>query len=102
MPTKDELKELIDKTTNGWTTINGVSGRKFTSKTDASKYIFIPAAGFCNYGSVNNVGNNGHVWSSSLNTSNPYLTWYLNFGSGNCSMLNGTRNDGLSVRGVHA
>ena len=64
-----------------------------------SKYK-IPAAGGCNDGSVNNVGNNGNVWSSSLNTSNPGGAWYLDFGSGNCSMYGGSRYRGQSVRGV--
>lgn len=47
MPTSDELRELLDNTDSEWTTINGVNGRKFTSKTDTSKYIFFPAAGNC-------------------------------------------------------
>ena len=47
MPTKDECQELYKNTTQSWVTINGVNGRKFTSKTDTSKYIFIPAAGSC-------------------------------------------------------
>ena len=45
MFTKEQAQELIDNTTYEWTTINGVNGRKFTSKTDSSKYIFLPAAG---------------------------------------------------------
>lgn len=66
-----------------------------------SKYK-IPAAGNCNNGSVNNVGNNGNVWSSSLNTSNPNNAWNLNFNSGNCNMNNNNRYNGWSVRGVRS
>ena len=44
MFTKDQGQELIDHTTSTWTTINGVNGRKFTSKTNSSKYIFLPSA----------------------------------------------------------
>ena len=98
MPTKDELKELLDNTTNEWTQVDGVNGRKFTGSNGNS--IFIPASGYCNDGSVYNVGYGGYVWSSSLRTSNPYDAWYLYFYSSNCSMSNSNRCNGRSVRGV--
>ena len=47
MPTKAEIQELLSGTTNEWTQMSSVNGWKFTSKTDTSKYIFIPAAGRC-------------------------------------------------------
>lgn len=101
MPTKDELKELLDNTTNEWTTLNGVSGRKFISKTDESKYIFIPAAGNCGNGSVDGVDTYGRVWSSSLGTSYHSYAWDMGFLSGDCSMGDYVyRYGGLSVRGV--
>ena len=80
MPTKAEFDELLSGTTNKWFADyngTGVSGRKFTSKTDTSKYIFIPAAGDCNGGSVGTVGYYGGVWSSSLSSSSPYNAWCL-------------------------
>ena len=103
MPTKAEFDELLSGTTNELIEDyngTGIKGRKFTSKTDTSKYIFIPAAGNCKNGSVNNVGNNGDVWSSSLNTSNPVGAWLLYFGSGSCSVYGSSRYYGRSVRGV--
>ena len=100
MPTKAELNELLSGTTNEWVTINGVNGRKFTSKTDESKYIFIPAAGSCYDGSLINVGSRGYIWSSSLDTSNPDRAWNWGFNSGNCYMGNNYLCDGRSVRGV--
>ena len=48
MFTYNQGKELIDNTTNEWTSINNVNGRKFTSNTNTSKYIFLPAAGSWN------------------------------------------------------
>ena len=42
---KKQGQELIDHTNYTWTTIHRVNGMKFTSKTDSSKYIFLPAAG---------------------------------------------------------
>ena len=104
MPTSDEFYELLSGTTNEWVTNyndTGVSGRKFTSKTDESKYIFIPAAGYCGNGSVDRVGSGGYVWSSSLSTSSPNNAWSLFFYSGDCDMSSGiNRSDGRSVRGV--
>ena len=103
MPTKDDFNELLSGTTNEWIADyngTGVNGRKFTSKKDTSKYIFIPAAGTCSYGSVNSVGRGGGVWSSSLDASDPSYAWNLSFGSGGCSMLDNNRYEGQSVRGV--
>ena len=98
MPTDTEIQELLDNTTNEWTQVNGVNGRKFTASNGNS--IFIPAAGTCSDGSVYDVGSS-YVWSSSLNTSNPYYAWYLGFYSGNCYVSNGSyRFRGQSVRGV--
>ena len=102
MPTKVEFEELLSGTTNEWVTDyngTGVNGRKFTASNGNS--IFIPAAGYCNNGSVYYVGGSGYVWSSSLDTSNPNLAWRLDFDSGNCNMYGSNRYDGQSVRGVH-
>ena len=102
MPTKDEFQELIDNTDSEWVEDfngTGVNGRKFTSKTNTSKYIFIPAAGCCS-GGVYNVDYYGYVWSSSLGTSYPANVWYLYLNSGSCYMSYNNRCDGLSVRGV--
>ena len=70
MPTRDQYQELIDNTTSTWTTINGVNGRKFISKTDSSKYIFLPAGGGLK--DTNYVQSNEHcyyrsatIWSDS-------------------------------------
>ena len=102
MPTEAEFDELLSGTTNEWVTnynSTGVSGRKFTSKTNGNS-IFIPAAGVCGDGSVYGVGDVGLVWSSSLYTSYPNYAWYLNFGSGDCHLSGNGRSYGRSVRGV--
>ena len=102
MPTQSEFQELLDNTDKLWTTINGVNGYKFTSKKEGyqNNSIFIPAAGYCYDGSVNDVGYRGGVWGSSLNTSYPNLAWYLYFDSGDCNMNSFSRCSGQSVRGV--
>ena len=101
MPTKEQLQELIDGTTSIWTTQNGVNGRLFTSKTNGNS-IFVPAAGNGLYGSVNNVGSYGGLWSSSLNEDFTTGAWYLGFFSGNVGLYSLSRCYGQSVRGVVA
>lgn len=101
MPTKAEFQELIDNTTNGWTQVNGVNGYKFTSKTDTTKYIFIPAAGNRSRSQMTLVGITGNVWSSSLNTSNPSNAFSILLGSDEGSVISYLyRWLGRSVRGV--
>ena len=70
MFTQAQGQELIDGTNSTWTTINGVNGRKFISKTDSSKYIFLPAGG--GWKDTNYVQSNEHcyyrsatIWSDS-------------------------------------
>ena len=104
MPTQDELQELADNTDNEWICNyngTGVNGRKFTSKTDTSKYIFIPASGIRSNSSFFFQGSDGAVWSSSLNTDYSGYAWFLYIGSGNVvARLNISRSRGFMVRGV--
>ena len=103
MPTYAEFYELFDNTTNEWITNfnnTGVNGRKFTSKTDTSKYIFIPAAGYCNNGSVNSGGRHGYVWSSSLRTDSTDEARNLELDSDLCYMPSIYRFYGFVVRGI--
>ena len=103
MPTKAEIQELLDNTDYEWVenfNNSNVNGMKFISKTDETKYIFIPAAGYCNYGSVHSVGNISYFWSSSLFTSYADYAWYLGFDSDGYSMYYDYRYVGQSVRGV--
>ena len=83
MPTTDECDELIKFTDNQWVTNHkgtGVNGWMFTSKTDTSKYIFIPASGFRDNSSFN-FEDSGNVWSSSLDDGVPGDAWQLYFTS---------------------
>ena len=61
-PSRDQIKELLDNTTNEWTTQNGVTGRKFTGNNSGS--VFLPAAGYVWNGELHNVGSGGYFWSS--------------------------------------
>ena len=102
MPTKADFQELFNNTTNEWTKVNGVNGRKFTSKKDTSKYIFIPAAGNRARSEMTVLGRVVLVWSSSLYTSKPDKAFCMNSGSDYVNMKSyESRWLGRSVRGVH-
>lgn len=106
MPTQEEFLELRDNTNVTWTTINGVAGYTFANKTDASKYIFMPAAGYYGWSSsIKNWNRLGYYWSSSLlNPPDSILGAYGFFfdssGVNGMGPGNGNRNCGYQVRGV--
>ena len=100
MPSSTQISELLNNTTNAWTTQDGVNGRLFTSKSDSSKSIFIPAAGNASYGLVSYRGYYGYVWSSMLSSSVVNRGQVLYFNSGNANLYYDYRCYGYSVRGV--
>ena len=99
MPTKADFEELTANTTSTWETLNGVNGRRFTSKTNDNS-IFVPAAGHCSNGSVGNVGSYGSLWSSSLYESLSRYAWHLYFDSGSVYVSSYGRFHGFTVRAV--
>ena len=79
LPTK-EIWVALYNTTNydwDWTTQVGYNGCKVTSKSDNSKSIFLPAAGYVNGISFQDVGSIGRYWSGTAgiddSTSKPYI-----------------------------
>ena len=103
MPTQDEIRELLKNTSKQWITDyngTGVNGMKFTSKTDESKYIFIPAAGYYDDGSVDGVGIYGVTSSSALYTLITHKAWNLFLIAVFCIMYDGNRYGGRSIRPV--
>lgn len=104
MPSKAQFDELINSsyTTTTWTTQNGKSGRKITSKRNG-KSIFLPAAGFRDASSFNSVGSLGVYWTRTLYMSTPCQAHRLDFDSSNIHTNNtGNRSSGRSVRPVRA
>ena len=101
MPTKEEWQELLDNTTNTWTTQNGVNGRLFTAPNGNS--LFLPSAGCRWDGNLHYVGSYGYYWSGSLYTGGPDVAWYFSFYSGYYGLNNyGRRVYGQSVRAVRS
>jgi len=101
MPTKAEFDDLFNYTNHSWVTINGVNGIKFVSKTDSSKYIFLPPAGGYDGTSLNDAGPGGYYWSSSISSSNAGYAWYMYFHSGDAYTGSTYRYNGFTVRPVH-
>ena len=68
MPTTDEFQVLMNAVNRTWTYNyegSGVAGLICTDKTDSSKVLFFPAAGYANGGSVYQT-RTGYYWSSSV------------------------------------
>ena len=71
MPSHDQINELLNNCTYEKATINGVRGRKFTSKKNGS-IIFLPTAGRRDDGTPVNVGFTSDYWSSTQGSSPKY------------------------------
>lgn len=81
MPTTAEFQALGAAVNTAWTQVNNVYGILCTDKTDSSKTLFFPAAGYCGDGSVEFVGDDGYYWSSSLGTFSRQGAYNLGFDS---------------------
>ena len=77
MPTHEDYTELINNTNYEVAEINGVKGAKFVNKTDASKYIFLPFAGFAAKGSFEIQGIGVLIWSSSAYLGTSEYAYYV-------------------------
>ena len=103
VPTREEILKLLDKdkVRSEWTTVNGITGRKFTDKT-TGKFLFLPAAGFryCEggYGTIEGAGWGSNYWSSTQRDSRVAFELYFN----NDSVGEGVFDlcDGLLIRSV--
>ena len=105
MPTHALIEELAKETNSEWVPgYNGtnINGRKFISRTDPSKYIFIPASGYRLGSSFYIRDYNAYVWSSSLRTADTTFAWKLYFTRlYDVDTSNGADRDcGVVVRGV--
>ena len=98
IPTKAQFDELLANTTDEWTAINGINGRKFTASN--GNYIFFPAAGGVFGGSLYNRGSNGTYWSRSFDSSSN--AWRLDLDSSERVVNAEYRGYGFSVRPVRA
>ena len=102
MPTDAEWTELRENCEWTWTSDyngTGVAGRIVTSNTNGNA-IFLPAAGFRQFGDLINAGYIGFYWSSSLSTDYPYDAWIAHFDSVGMGRSDYGRHYGRSVRPI--
>ena len=99
MFTNDQVNELIKNTFSGWTTMNEVNGYKFFSKTNLSKYIFLPAAGYWRNTTLDGAGSLGLYYTIQSSSQYP---WNMQFGVNTqvTTIYGGFPSDAHSVRGV--
>lgn len=64
IPTRDQFAELVQECDWTWTQENGVNGYKVASKSDATKYIFLPAAGYYFGTWCSASSSEGYYWTS--------------------------------------
>ena len=99
MPTRAEQGELLNNCIWTWTAQNGVNGYKVTSKVN-SNYIFLPAAGYRDWSSLNFAGGYGSYWSSTPYVSGNILAYFIDFDSSYQSINLDYRFYGRGVRPV--
>ena len=103
MPTKEEIEELRENCTWTETTQGGKNGYRVTSQVNGNS-IFLPAAGYRDGSSFNDMDSCGSYWSTSLYTNRfvniPYLAQEVDFKWSIVSVSRDRRCEGLSVRPV--
>lgn len=107
IPTTAQCHELITGTNITWTTVGGVPGAKFTNKSDSTKYIFIPAAGYMSGTTRGDLNEWFIFWARNLDTTKSQA-WscagQLNHSAGSnwgdLKTYNYTREAGKPIRGV--
>ena len=103
MPTKEQIIELKSNTISDWVTNyngSGVNGILFTSKSDTSKKLFLPASGCVSNFFSESAGKVCYYWSSSIHNNNDCYGFILNIRSALIFVALSNRNDGNTVRGV--
>jgi len=101
MPTSEQQKELCEKCSSTWTTLNGVSGRLFTGPNGNT--LFLPAAGGRWSELLIHPGEFCSAWSRTLSPNSSDLARCLYFESGYVGWNGGYSNAryfGFSVRAV--
>ena len=99
MFTTTQANELIRDTTSIWTSLNGVNGRKFTSNSNASKYIFLPACGYW-FNTTYKYIDDCYYLSTSIYVSYASNAWILYVSSGYSTLSNDLRYQGYPIRPI--
>lgn len=98
MPSQVQFREIEFYCTWTWTQKNGVNGLLVTGPNGNT--LFFPAAGRCRGSSLENVGEDVHSWSRTLNTNSPEYAWSVS--NWDWEDYYGDREKGYTVRAVRA
>lgn len=98
MPTSDEFVELYNNCSTEWVTVNGVNGRRFTSRINGNS-LFFPASGYRSGTSLNSRGSSGSYWSSTRASAAIARVMSVN-STGVSPAYTSNRFGGFSVRAV--
>lgn len=100
MPTLGQINELLDNCSSEWTSLNGIKGRKFTSKRNGNS-IFLPATFDHAYDDFYDTRYYGNYWLSTQHSSVfEYANFLYFFSGGADSFGSSTRYYGYTVRPV--
>ena len=99
LPTKEEIKELLERCEWIKDVQDGISGYKIRNR-GTGNFIFIPAAGYRHGPSLYYAGESGYAWSSTPNESYTQSAYGLFFFSGYHYQYWYYRNYGFPVRPV--
>ena len=103
MPTKDEMDELIDQTTQQVVAnyeSSSIAGVKFISKEDASKHIFLSFGGYMD-ATVTGRDHSGYYWTSTLGDNVANAQYLYMHEGGSTYTTSVARYLGISIRPVY-
>lgn len=102
IPTKAQMKELIDNCTWTWTTRNEINGYLVTGKKPGytNRSIFIPVTGTFDDGKIFNPTKSGHYWSRDCGTVYPPYAYTLELSAREASIGMESRCESIAVRPV--
>ena len=104
MPTQAELEGLLGNCELEWTTNYNGTGKNGLLCTGKGAYsscsVFLPAAGYCDHGSVYDQGSRGYYWSSSPKGIDNAFGLYFN--KNGLDVYHEIRFSGCSIRAVLA
>ena len=98
IPTKDEMKELLQQCQWYWTVINGVPGFQIIGRTGNS--IFLPAAGSRFGTDHEDAYYYGRYWTSELCQNEPRRAYLLEISQQGPELITMARHIGMSIRPV--
>ncbi len=105
-PTKADFDELIEACDTQWTDDHdgtGVAGLVIRSKTDETKFIFLPAAGYHYNHGLDARGTDCKYWCSSIYETEYPVAWSLNVANDYPLVMGGnSRYYGFSIRPVRS